>query len=564
MHVRMLAAMLPAFLAVAPCAAQVVINEFMYAPESPEPEWVELFNAGTGAVELLGWAIGDGNTRGRLPAQRIAPGGFVVVTRDSAGLREARGVRGVVLAAALPAFNNAGDRVVLYDSSGVAVDSLEYGPEWGGGDGRSLERRLYTFPAAQDTSWGVCTSAAGATPARKNSVTPSGFDVAIEAVRFESATARALLLVRNVGTLRSARALVILYHDADDDGNGDRGEALDSAEIPPLEPGDSAVRALVWRRALKVEGEPGIAEVLMQADERSGNNTAEFTAFATEASGDVVINEIMFDPLPVGARAGAEYVELRNLRADAVDVSGWRIYDATLRAKATVPKRTPPIASGACLLLASDTTVYQRFGRLRDSTNVLAFGTATFALNADEDDVVLRDRGGNMVDSVHYRGDWHRPDMGELKGVALERISGTAPSNDRRNWSSSAAADGGTPGTPNTLEIPVRAAAAELTLSPRTLSPDGDGHEDFTRVLYRLPVPGARIVAVVYDRDARPVRLLASNEPAAPSGELIFDGRDDAGRALPVGLYVVVLEAYDDASSRLMRARATLVIARRL
>jgi hypothetical protein len=37
----------------------MVINEIMYSPGLQEPEWVEVYNAGTGAVDLRDWMIAD-------------------------------------------------------------------------------------------------------------------------------------------------------------------------------------------------------------------------------------------------------------------------------------------------------------------------------------------------------------------------------------------------------------------------------------------------------------------------------------------------------------------------
>ncbi|HVZ38197.1 MAG TPA: lamin tail domain-containing protein [Candidatus Kapabacteria bacterium] len=559
------AALLLHALPAASCMAQVVINEIMYAPESPEPEWVELFNGGASPVDLEGWSIRDASgTRAVLSSERIAAGGYVVITRDSAALRAARSVRGTVIEVSLPSLNNGGDLLALADSAGVVMDSVFYSDTWGGDGGRSLERRLHTFPGSIDSSWRTSASSTGATPGRRNSVTASGFDISIAAARFDAPASVAYVLVRNVGTLPTARARAALYFDADNDERPDASELLDSVAIPALPPGDSLLFTLVWRRALTETEEPGLVEIAMAGDERTGDNLAVIYASAPVRSGSVIINEIMFDPLPLAHGAGAEYVELRNIGGTPVDVSGWRLYDATLRARAAVRPETAPIAPGGYLAIASDTTIYVRFPWLRDSANVAIAGVAGFSLNADEDDLVLRNRGGQLVDEVHYRGDWHRSELGDVKGISLERISAVAASGDRRNWSSSAAAAGGTPGARNTLDIPVTVARAALSAAPQTFSPDGDGVDDFTRVIYHLPVPGARIILRALDRWGRPVRLIASNEPAAAEGEIVWDGRADGGMPLEPGIYLLLLEAYDEAGAGLLSARATVIIARRL
>jgi hypothetical protein len=283
---------------------------------------------------------------------------------------------------------------------------------------------------------------------------------------------------------------------------------------------------------------------------------------AAPGSGDVVISEIMFDPIDIDRVAGAEYVELYNRAPFAVRVAGWKICD--VKPQATLPNSAPAIAPGSYLLVASDSAIYRRFPSLTDSSNVIVIGKGSFSFNADEDDVVLRDATGAAIDSVHYLDDWHRAELGEMKGVALERISMSGASNDRRNWSSSASPLGGTPAARNSIDIPSVPAEAAVNIFPSIFSPDGDGRDDFTRVICALPARSARIAAVAYDRWGRAVRRLAGNDLAAARSEIVWDGRDDDGRPLPPGIYVVRVEGYDDEGDDSFAAQGTVVIARRL
>src|SRR4051812_5051702 len=40
-------------------AAAPIVNEIMYAPASSEPEWVELYNPTSAAIDLSGWSMID-------------------------------------------------------------------------------------------------------------------------------------------------------------------------------------------------------------------------------------------------------------------------------------------------------------------------------------------------------------------------------------------------------------------------------------------------------------------------------------------------------------------------
>ncbi len=544
---------------------QIVINEIMYAPDAPEPEWVELHNAGALPVDVGGWSIQDaGAAAGAIPPAVISPGGYLVLARDSGRLRAVRAVGSAIATVQLPLLNNAGDAVILRDEAKRTIDSVLYAEEWGGADGASLERRSHTFPAASDSSWGTSADRSGATPGRRNSLSPAALDLLVESLGFDQTAGIVAATVRNGGTEPSAPAELLLYHDADEDGFSAPAEELARGHLDVMAPGERLLVEFRWPRDLTEKGETALAEIRMGGDERRENDLASAAVRAPFLETGVVITEVMFDPLPAGTRAGAEYVEILNTNTVAISVAGWKLHDATSRAQAALPAQSQRVPPGGRLLIASDSALFVRFPALLDSACVVLMGNTSLGLNGDQDDLVLRNRNGVTVDSVHYSSGWHRRDLGEMKGVALERISIGGGSNDPRNWSSSAAPSGGTPCAPNSVEIPPSGWPAVLAAIPPTVSPDGDGYEDFTRISYRLPTRNARIVAAVFDRAGRQVRLLASNEPAAAVGELIWDGRDQDGRPLAPGIYLVRLEAYDDDGAGLFAAQGTIVVARKM
>ena len=83
-----------------------------------------------------------------------------------------------------------------------------------------------------------------------------------------------------------------------------------------------------------------------------------------------------------------------------------------------------------------------------------------------------------------------------------------------------------------------------LTFSAAVFTPNGDGINDDLRVaysLFRLPetVP---VVLEVYSLDGRRVALVEAGLQSAGPQSLQWDGRDESGRRLPPGLYLVALD----------------------
>ncbi|MDP4199399.1 MAG: lamin tail domain-containing protein [Bacteroidota bacterium] len=154
---------------------RVAINEIMYAPVSPEPEWIELFNPDSSLrLDMTGWRLQVGSKTVTLPKSLLAAGRFVVLTKDSAKLRQLRPGAYALVQLALPTLRNTGDAIVFTDSTSVLNDSVPYQPAWGGKSGHSLERIDASKPGWDKTNWSTSSSSTGATPGAPNGVNSSG------------------------------------------------------------------------------------------------------------------------------------------------------------------------------------------------------------------------------------------------------------------------------------------------------------------------------------------------------------------------------------------------------
>ncbi|MBI4153141.1 tandem-95 repeat protein, partial [Candidatus Woesearchaeota archaeon] len=128
-------------------SAAVVINEFMANPAVAEPdgEWIELFNNGTGAVDLTGYTISDGEDLFTFGATNISSGEFIVLAYNRTQFASAHSVPAStqVVEYGTTVSNlqllNTGDNIVLNDSTGVLVDSVTYASTT---DGKTIGREV--------------------------------------------------------------------------------------------------------------------------------------------------------------------------------------------------------------------------------------------------------------------------------------------------------------------------------------------------------------------------------------------------------------------------------------
>ena len=116
-----------ALMAVRCLAATVTVNEVCYKNSATADasgytgaDWIELYNAGSTPVNMLGWYLSDNPEkplRWQMPDAEIAPGGFLVVFASGKDVRGREIHTGFSL--------SAGETVILSTPLGNAADSVE-------------------------------------------------------------------------------------------------------------------------------------------------------------------------------------------------------------------------------------------------------------------------------------------------------------------------------------------------------------------------------------------------------------------------------------------------------
>jgi len=148
-------------------------------------------------------------------------------------------------------------------------------------------------------------------------------------------------------------------------------------------------------------------------------------------------------------------------------------------------------------------------------------------------------------------------------GVSLERINTDVGSNLDWNWGGSCDYTGATPGRKNSLFAESSHSEIVLSVNPNPFSPDGDGYQERAVISYELPFNKSKVNLLLYTRTGIRKCCLLNQKESGMSGQTIWDGRDDQGRKMPVGLYIVYLEAADRESDSRIVKKTTIVIARR-
>lgn len=275
--------------------------------------------------------------------------------------------------------------------------------------------------------------------------------------------------------------------------------------------------------------------------------------------GSLVINEIMFDP----ATGNSEYLEFFNTSSDSIQVGGMQINVGTSY-KFKLAKTYLMLSPKNYFVLAADSAIYKNYSWLKGESISRVAGSSSLSLSNEGSMLVLKDFRKNTLDSLIYSPDWHSKNVVTTKNKSLERLNPAFDSNKRSNWNTAVSMEGGSPGRQNSIFVQNLSHESKVTISPNPFSPDGDGFEDFAVINFDLTHPLSQVRIKVFDSQGRIVRTLAENRPSSSNNSVVFDGLDDSGNPLRIGIYILLIEAVAEGSGNVEVIKTPVVVARKL
>lgn len=159
---------------------------------------------------------------------------------------------------------------------------------------------------------------------------------------------------------------------------------------------------------------------------------------------DIVIDEIMTDPTPALGLPNTEFIELKNVSAQPLNLNGWHIGDAT--GFATI---------GTNFILQPDSFVVLCTNSAVAALSVFGttLGISGFpSLDNNADQLYLRSKEGKIIHAVDYNADWYQNSVKKEGGWTLEMIDTRNPCSGINNWAASNDLKGGTPGRKNSVD----------------------------------------------------------------------------------------------------------------
>lgn len=459
----------------------VALNEIMYAPTPSTNEWFEIYNNTATPFNMANWKWKDATASLKIFTTQninLPANGFAVICEDTAAFRTAfPAFTGILLQPTngWSALNNSGnENLIIFNASGVVVDSIQYTNTWGGASGnKSLERISSVAPTNQQTNWGTSVAPLGATPNLRNSISPLNNDLALNILSFSTGSPligtnlQITANIKNRGLLPANTYSVSFYDDYNKDGNPTSNELINTVNSAgALNAGDSAnYNTSKLMDSLGVR--QFIAVVNYSTDEDTSNNKRTGTVNVITSGGfdSLVVNEIMYAPT---SGTGKEWFEIYNKTSNPVNLANWKWKDATLTTN-TITTQPINIPANGFVVVCEDSTAVKSFYPNNPGIYIQSIGWSTLN-NTGIENLIIFNASGVVVDSIQFTNTWG----GGSNNKSLERISVTGNSNLQTNWGSCVSSVGATPDKVNSLTPkPNDLALNKITFS-RTLPALGD------------------------------------------------------------------------------------------
>ncbi|MEI7502330.1 MAG: lamin tail domain-containing protein [Paludibacter sp.] len=545
----------------------LILNEVMFENPLNSLEYLEIYNTSNKLLDVSGLVFTTRKTDGSLntgniipPQTTMLPKGCLAVCSNAETVRNFHACpsESNIVTTSWSTLNNESSTIVLTNAAKDTIyDELNYNVKWHNAwvkdpKGIALERNAPELPTQNSASWHSSVSAPSyGTPGYKNS-------------EFIDLVAP----ICNTFTLIEPNILNLVFSEAMDfskatftvDNNignpSSQAISLDKSSIE-LSFTNNFEKGKIYKLTTL-----GLTDLVGNAVEMTQQSIGITEKFAVD---DLIFNEVMFD----NPTNSVEYIELYNKSDKLLDVSGLvfttRKTDGSLNTGNIIPAQTRILPNGY-VALCSDAELLRNYHNCPAESNIV--NTDWTTLNNESATLVLTNSEKDSIyDELTYNVKWHHALVKYPKGVALERIHPSLPTQDAASWHSAATeVNYGTPGYKNSQYRDISNPALSdkfVWLEPESFSPDNDGVEDVCFIHYKTETDGFMAKAVVLNAVGVKVFQLASNILLSSEGFLTWDGKTDAGKNANVGVYVLYFEIFNPLNGQRKQVKLPIVVSSR-
>jgi hypothetical protein len=158
--------------------------------------------------------------------------------------------------------------------------------------------------------------------------------------------------------------------------------------------------------------------------------------------GDVIISEIMADPIPAVSLPEKEYFELYNRTQFAFQTKNWTLTAGNQNFR--FPGKIIQPENYIVVCSAQDTSLFSSYGN--------TVGHNSFPALTDGGKILaISDSTGNLIHGIEYSSGWYGDILKKDGGWSLEMVDTDYPFFQEGNWQASLSREGGSPGKANAV-----------------------------------------------------------------------------------------------------------------
>lgn len=535
------------FLYYIPRPYEIIMDEIYPDPSHsnglPAFEYTELKNTSPYPVNLDGWQFCNHTRCSILSSFMLKPNDLVVLCDAKADTAFAPYGKFMNLKS-FPALNNNGDTLHILDKSGVVMheviyNNITYQDKSKSGGGWSLEMKNTKIPCLGNSNWTASIDPLGGTPGKENSVQEETGNTPFLALQYiEVSDSLNIIAHFNMAIDNDAASLPENY-------------LINDNRVLTAVPGKPRFNTVTLRLfsalekgkiySLKVKNLAACAAIQTGIDD-----VARFGFPEIPDSFDIVINEILFHP----KKGGKEFVEFYNHSTKIIDIRTLQLANRNKENKIASVKNITPVPAylfpEEFLVITEDKADLMSQYFCKTSSGIMELPSLPSYPNK-EGTVVLLTNNEKVIDEVHYNENEHFDLLHNKEGVSLERINTRGESEDRRNWHSASSVTGyATPTYLNSQTQEKDDTDQVFEVVPKIFSPDNDGIDDQTNIVYHLAGPGYSGKILIYDSQGRLIRHLLTNALLGAHGKILWDGKNDKMQVAPSGIYVIYIEIFNN------------------
>lgn len=428
-------------------SGDLVINEIFADPSPtiglPAYEFVELWNTSGVDLNLFGVKITDGTSMASFPEYILPRDSFIIVSSISSANCYSKFGNSIILSS-FPSLNNDAEHLQLLNLTNTVLDDVGYNLSsynniLKADGGWTLELINPNNRCKNNYNWTASNnSILGGTPGMLNSVFDLNADTVAPKVRaFTLINDTSAWLVFSTVMDSNTVAQITINSSTNIHSKLIINNNADSLYLTFDGLINQAEYSFSFSKAYSCNGIKMPSSIF----------SFRFDKALIAAFNDIVITEILVNPLTGISLPNSQYVELKNRSYHSVNLKGMRLTDGATTA--TLPD----------------------FKLLRDSIIVIApaskaneFASKTYAtlfitsfpyLNTDKDQLILKDSNDRVINAMHYDIKTLNNSPKYNGGWSIEITDVNNSCINLGNWNYSIDPNGGTPGKPNSSQATI-------------------------------------------------------------------------------------------------------------